>query len=242
MDWFTRLRMRQRNATPRDPAIHDLMMADSKLDIISERNRRLPKKSNILELAKKDYGEHLQKLSDKPIRYNASEMKMARSHGPPSNDDDDYDSDADSVSSSISDNSLDDSRRITVKKAAAESIKSAAKAAIKLSTALKQGKTLEDQGPAYAEWKVKNTAKKVALSAIKQLPAATPRAAGVRRNLLRALGLSATPSTPPPSDASATEESREEGKLTALAKNLRAKADEKITSDEPDIVALGAGV
>ena len=193
MDWFSRLKMKQRNELYRDPAIADYKRADDRLEQLSERSRRVPNKSDVLALAKKDYGEHLLTYTNKPIRFNTSLIHETRNAGAPTNkdDDSDYDSDAASISSSVSENSQDDSKKLAAKRKATEAIQRATKTGIRLQKASEGAFYTARSDHLYGKWKTENKEKRSAVAELKK--SGPTKASGVRRKLEAALSLG-TPS------------------------------------------------
>lgn len=227
MDWFSRLKMRQRNELNRDPAIRDIKSADDKLERLAERCRSVPTKSDILALAKKDYGEHLMAYTANPIHFNASLIHEAQKAGAPSNPDDDpdYDSDAASISSSISENSHDDSKVLAAKRQAAEAITRATKTAIRLEKAAKSGDVAKSEH-LYGKWKTENKEKRTAVATLKRGSPAT----GVRRKLEAALFAAGGTPTPPEGEA----KTKPQGALTKLTKAVRQQVDKELEEDTTD--------
>ena len=224
MDWFSRLKMKQRNELYRDPAIADYKRADDRLEQLAERSRNVPNKSDILALAKKDYGEHLMTYTAKPIHFNASLIHEAQKAGAASNpeDDPDYDSDAASISSSISENSHDDSKVLAAKRHVAEAITRATKTAIRLEKAAKSGDVAKSE-KLYGKWKTENKEKRTAVANLKRGSPAT----GVRRKLEAALSAAGGTPTPPEEEA----KTKPEGALTKLTKAVRHQVDKELEED-----------
>ena len=242
LDWFSRLKMRQQGEQYRDPAISDYTHADDKLEVMAERNRLMPQRSNLLELAKKDYGEHLMTYTAKPIRFNASLIHEVQHAGTPANkeDDSDYDTDAASISSSVSENSADDHHRVAAKRRVNKAKAKATNSALALKKSIDSSGFKSDSHQSaklYSKWKADNNAKKTAVKDLKQSPR-FPRATGVRRKLEAALSSPSGKEGVKAEEVKATPHEKEDsaprasGAWTEAAKVIKTFADSEIEASE----------